>query len=57
MKKHNVPFPNAYKDNGSSLDSNGKGKALMANSNSSKEWILDLVPPITWVLQRRIFLH
>ena len=41
MKKHNVPLPNAYKDKGSSLDSKGNGQALMANSNSSKEWILD----------------
>ena len=41
MKKHNVPLPNTYKDKGSSSDSKGKGKALMANSNSSKEWILD----------------
>ena len=41
MKKHNVPFPNTYKDKGSSSDSKGKGKALMENSNSSKEWILD----------------
>ena len=41
MKKHNVPLPNAYKDKGSSSDSKGKGQALMANSNSSKEWILD----------------
>ena len=42
MKKHNVPLPNAYKDNGSSSDSKGKGQALMANSHSSKEWIFDL---------------
>ena len=41
MKKHNVPLPNAYKDKVSSLDSKGKGQALMENSNSSKEWILD----------------
>ena len=41
IKKHNVPFPNAYKDKGYFLDSKGKGKTLMANSNSSKEWILD----------------
>ena len=41
MKKHNVPLPNAHKDKGSSLDSKGKEQALMANSNSSKEWILD----------------
>ena len=41
MKKHNVPLPNAYKDKGSSSDSKGKGQALMANSNSSKKWILD----------------
>ena len=41
MNKHNVPLPNAYKDKGSSLDSKGKGQALMANPNSSKEWILD----------------
>ena len=41
LKKHNVPLPNAYKDKGSSLDSKGKGKELMENSNSSKEWILD----------------
>ena len=39
MKKHNVPLPNAYK--GSSSDSKGRGKALMANSHSSKEWIFD----------------
>ena len=38
IEKHNVPLPNAK---GSSLDSKGKGQALMANSNSSKEWILD----------------
>ena len=31
MKKHNVPLPNAYKEKGSSLDSKGKGQALMAN--------------------------
>ena len=42
IKKDNVPLPNAYKDKGSSSDSKGKGHALMANSNSSKEWILDL---------------
>ena len=41
MKKHNVLFPNAYKDKWSSSDSKGKGQALMANSHSSKEWILD----------------
>ena len=41
MKKHNVPLPKAYKDKGSSSDSKGKGQALMAKSNSSKEWILD----------------
>ena len=41
MKKHNVPLPSAYNDKGSSSDSKGKGHALMENSNSSKEWILD----------------
>ena len=41
MKKHNVPLPNAYKDKGLSSNSKGKGRALMANSHSSKEWILD----------------
>ena len=42
MKKHNVPLPNAYKEKGSSLDSMDKWKALMENSSSSIEWILDL---------------
>ena len=42
MKKQNVPLPNTYKEKGSSLDSKGKGQALMENSNSSTEWILDL---------------
>ena len=41
IKKHDVPLPNTY-EGSSSLDSKGKGKALMENSNSSKEWILDL---------------
>ena len=42
MKKHNVPLPNAYKEKGSSsLDSKSKGQALMENSSSSVEWILD----------------
>ena len=41
MKKHNVPLANAYKDKGSSSYSKGKGKAFMANANSSKEWIID----------------
>ena len=42
MKKHNVPLPTTYKDKGSSSDSKGKEQALMANSNSSTKWILDL---------------
>ena len=42
MKKHNVPLPNAYREKGSSSsDLKGKGQALMANSSSSAEWILD----------------
>ena len=42
MKRNNVPLPNAYKDKGSSLDSKGKGQALMENSRFSMEWILEL---------------
>ena len=42
IKKHNGSFPNAYKDKGSFSDSKDKGQALMANSHSLKEWILDL---------------
>lgn len=42
IKKHNVPLPNDYKEKWSSSDSKGKGRALMAHSNSLKEWILDL---------------
>ena len=42
IKKHNVPLPNAYKEKGSSSsDSKGKGQALMENSSSLAEWILD----------------
>ena len=41
MKKHNVPLPNAYKEKGSSSKLKGKGQALMENSTSSMEWILD----------------
>ena len=42
IKKYNVPLPNAYKEKwSSSSDSKGKGQALMENSSSSKEWILD----------------
>ena len=41
MQKHNVPLPNAYKEKGSSSDSKGKGQALMENSSSLVEWILD----------------
>ena len=42
MKKHNIPLHNFYKEKGSSLDSMDKWKALMENSSSSIEWILDL---------------
>ena len=42
MTKQNVPVPNAYKEKGSpSSDSKGKGQALMSNSSSLVEWILD----------------
>ena len=41
MKKHNIPLPNAYKEKGPSSYSKGKMQALMTNSNSSMEWILN----------------
>ena len=42
MRKHNIDVPNAYKDKDSTPNSfKGKGQALMANTSSSTEWILD----------------
>ena len=42
MRKHNIDVPNAYKDKDSTPNSfKGKGQALMANTSSSMEWILD----------------
>ena len=42
MKKHNVPLPKAYMERGSSsLDSKGKGHALLTNTVSHGEWIID----------------
>ena len=43
IMKHNVPFPNSYKEKGSaSLDSKRKGKALLTHTVSQGEWIIDL---------------
>ena len=43
MKNCNVPFPNTYKEKGSSsLDSKRKGKVLLTNNISQREWIIDL---------------
>ena len=54
MKKHNVPLPNTYKEFHIQRE---KGKHSWQIRILQRNGFLTQVPPITWVLHKRIFLH